>query len=411
MTITATNLLLKYPSRLSHQAIRCLAVAKLVGVNIETKISEESSLLTLHGPPVKFVGPTAICTYITNIKGDISLLDNTKLIQWTDFADSEVRCYQPGSFQMRRSLEYLEKVLQCSQFLRGDELTACDLLVGSTVLSLVSGVHDLPFLASWLSKVQKEVQVLTNHQLTPCPKNVQTSKSKKTSNKSKNSVKLPVSPSPRKLRLLCIHGYRQSGKTFKEKLGSFRKLVSKQAELEFMTAPHLVPGEEEADQFGWWFSQDNCTFDAHESATCDRGFSESLAAVEKVASTAEQPFDGLFCFSQGAAFGAHICMLQQTGRLGFNFRFCILVAGFMSRSLQHKIQFEDMSKSQKIEIPTLHVFGDTDKVIESDMSEELVEYFSNSKVVRHTGGHYVPATGDNKKCFTDFLTEMQNIIC
>ena len=28
----------------------------------------------------------------------------------------------------------------------------------------------------------------------------------------------------RKLRLLCIHGYRQSAKTFREKLGSFRFL-------------------------------------------------------------------------------------------------------------------------------------------------------------------------------------------
>ena len=30
----------------------------------------------------------------------------------------------------------------------------------------------------------------------------------------------------RKLRLLCIHGYRQSAKTSREKLGSFRSLVS-----------------------------------------------------------------------------------------------------------------------------------------------------------------------------------------
>ena len=30
----------------------------------------------------------------------------------------------------------------------------------------------------------------------------------------------------RKLRLLCIHGYRQSAKTSREKLGSFRSLES-----------------------------------------------------------------------------------------------------------------------------------------------------------------------------------------
>ena len=33
----------------------------------------------------------------------------------------------------------------------------------------------------------------------------------------------------RKLRLLCIHGYRQSAKTSREKLGSFRSLTDDEA--------------------------------------------------------------------------------------------------------------------------------------------------------------------------------------
>ena len=52
----------------------------------------------------------------------------------------------------------------------------------------------------------------------------------------------------RKLRLLCIHGYRQSAKTAREKLGSFRKLVGKVADLDFITAPHLVPSDKEEEQ-------------------------------------------------------------------------------------------------------------------------------------------------------------------
>ena len=54
----------------------------------------------------------------------------------------------------------------------------------------------------------------------------------------------------RKLRLLCIHGYRQSAKTSREKLGSFRKLVGKVAELEFITAPHLIPSDNPEEQVG-----------------------------------------------------------------------------------------------------------------------------------------------------------------
>ena len=41
------------------------------------------------------------------------------------------------------------------------------------------------------------------------------------------------------------------------------------------------------------------------------------------------------------------------------FNFAIFVAGFKSRSAPH-----DALYSQKVTIPTLHVFGETDRVIE-----------------------------------------------
>jgi len=40
------------------------------------------------------------------------------------------------------------------------------------------------------------------------------------------------------------------------------------------------------------------------------------------------------------------------------FKFAILVAGFKSRSTSHGVYY-----STQIKFPTLHVFGDTDKVI------------------------------------------------
>lgn len=44
-----------------------------------------------------------------------------------------------------------------------------------------------------------------------------------------------------KLKILCLHGYRQNATAFKSKLGSFRKLSSKYAELTFLEAPHQAP--------------------------------------------------------------------------------------------------------------------------------------------------------------------------
>ena len=49
---------------------------------------------------------------------------------------------------------------------------------------------------------------------------------------------------------MCIHGYRQNEKMFREKTGAFRKIVGKHADLVFITAPHAVPpmNEEETNQ-------------------------------------------------------------------------------------------------------------------------------------------------------------------
>lgn len=46
--------------------------------------------------------------------------------------------------------------------------------------------------------------------------------------------------SEEKLNILAIHGYRQSGETFRQKTGSFRKLAHKLARFTYITAPHRV---------------------------------------------------------------------------------------------------------------------------------------------------------------------------
>lgn len=42
------------------------------------------------------------------------------------------------------------------------------------------------------------------------------------------------------LRVLCVHGYRQNGGSFREKTGALRKLLKKHAELVYLSAPHCV---------------------------------------------------------------------------------------------------------------------------------------------------------------------------
>lgn len=56
-----------------------------------------------------------------------------------------------------------------------------------------------------------------------------------------NKEKEPKRP---KLKILAFHGYRQNGAVFRAKIGSFRKAVSKYAQLTFFSAPHRVVNED-----------------------------------------------------------------------------------------------------------------------------------------------------------------------
>ena len=61
-------------------------------------------------------------------------------------------------------------------------------------------------------------------------------------------------------------------------------------------------------------------------------------------------------------------------------------------------------------LPTLHVIGNDDKVIGTKMSEDLLPLFdgTNSQVLFHPGGHFVPAGSKTEKpVYMDFLERMK----
>ncbi|MED6261608.1 Ovarian cancer-associated protein 2 [Ataeniobius toweri] len=222
------------------------------------------------------------------------------------------------------------------------------------------------------------------------------------------------------LRVLCIHGYRQNGSSFREKTGALRKLLKKQLELVYITAPLTVqtaateevpnvennsvpaPGGNEEPR-GWWFSDIQArSFNAQQRCEASLGLDESISAVRE-AVKAQGPFDGVLGFSQGAAFVAMLCSLQeQKLELELDFRFSILVAGFRSACEEHQ-KFYDAP----LQIPSLHVFGLEDRVIPDSMSRDLLPSFQDPQVLIHSGGHFVPAAAAHRQTYQDFLKQFQ----
>ncbi|XP_070699946.1 esterase OVCA2 [Pempheris klunzingeri] len=224
------------------------------------------------------------------------------------------------------------------------------------------------------------------------------------------------------LRVLCIHGYRQTGASFRDKTGALRKLLKKQVELVYLSAPHCVqqasseeapdkdsapgpgpgPGGDE-DPRGWWFSDIQArSFSAQQQCEESLGLDESVTVVREAVKV-RGPFDGILGFSQGAAFVAMLCSLQeQKLEPEFSFRFAILVAGFRSACKEHQKFY-----SAPLQIPSLHVFGLEDRVIPDNMSRELLPSFQDPQLLTHPGGHFVPAASAHRQSYQDFLKSFQ----
>ncbi|CAL8282291.1 unnamed protein product [Arctogadus glacialis] len=271
--------------------------------------------------------------------------------------------------------------------------------------------------------------------------------------------------SQRPLRVLSLHGYRQDGASFREKTGALRKLLKKQVELVYMTAPHHVtrvcsaggatgggsgpvsgsggpsgPGAEGGgsggpDPRGWWFSDvEGRSFSAQQRCAESLGLEESLAAV-RAAGEELGPFDGVLGFSQGAALVAVLCALQERDPdPPLRVRFAVLVAGFRSACDGHRgfygaplgvpplgvpplgvpplgvppLGVPPLGVPPlgvpPLGVPSLHVFGLDDRVIPDAMSRELLPLFREPAVMEHPGGHFVPASSTHRRTYQDFLS-------
>ncbi|XP_054611034.1 esterase OVCA2 [Dunckerocampus dactyliophorus] len=215
------------------------------------------------------------------------------------------------------------------------------------------------------------------------------------------------------LRVLCVHGYRQCGASFRDKTGALRKLLKKQVELVYVDAPHCVVQVQENDVGsdaggdqdcrGWWFSDPQAqTFSAQQQCEESSGLEESVAVVREAVKL-QGPFDGILGFSQGAALVAMLCALQeQNAEPDFHFRFAVLVAAFCSACTQHHKFY-----SAPVQMPSLHVFGLEDRVIPDSMSRELLPCFRDPHILTHPGGHFVPAASAHRQTYQNFLEAFQ----
>lgn len=228
----------------------------------------------------------------------------------------------------------------------------------------------------------------------------------------------------RKLRILCLHGFRQNASSFKGRTASLAKKLKKIAEFVYIDAPHELPfiyqtpmsephvicassslpasppppSENCRKKFAWfvapsfdgssgvdWKVADG-PFDPLQYQHQTGGYDISLSHLKNVFSQ-EGPFDGILGFSQGAAMAAIISAQQEKLKGEMDFKFVVLCSGFAPH-------LEEMEFGL-IKCPSLHIFGNeqgNDRQIANQASKELASLYdgSCSVIIEHDSGHIIP---------------------
>ncbi|SCU82453.1 LADA_0C05402g1_1 [Lachancea dasiensis] len=217
-------------------------------------------------------------------------------------------------------------------------------------------------------------------------------------------------------KILMLHGYAQSGAIFYAKTGGFRKNLAKLGyELFYPCAPNKISGADIRDMddiastfntqagtddiYGWWLKDPN---DEYRVPQNTKDFLRDYIIENG-------PFDGIIGFSQGAGYAGYLCtdvrgLLSLSEEEQPNFKFFVSFSGFRMAPKWFQQRYED----SPITVPSLHVLGELDTVVESSRVMWLYDSCSEKSrtLLKHPGGHFVP----NGKGFVTNVTNWLQMV-
>ncbi|KAL8482474.1 hypothetical protein ACS0TY_027967 [Phlomoides rotata] len=207
----------------------------------------------------------------------------------------------------------------------------------------------------------------------------------------------------RKLRLLCLHGFRTSGEIIRKQVtGKWPESVLQKLDLVFVDAPFPCQGKSDVEgifdpPYYEWF-QFNKGFTEYEN------FDECLAYIEDCI-IKNGPIDGLLGFSQGAILSAGLAGLQANG-LAFTrvpkLKLVVIIGGAKFRNTT----VIEKAYSSPIKCPSVHFLGDQDFL--KTHGTELLDSFVDPVVIRHPKGHTIPRFDEKGlESMLSFLERMQ----
>lgn len=210
----------------------------------------------------------------------------------------------------------------------------------------------------------------------------------------------------KKLRILCLHGFRTSGEILKKLVLRWPETVIQKLDLVFLDGQ--FPAQGKSDVEGIFDPPYYEWFQANEDFTEYSNFEECLAYIEDYM-VKNGPFDGFLGFSQGAILAAALPGMQAQGvALGRvnKIKFLILISG--AKFGEKKFGMPKLASnafSSPIDCPSLHFIGETDYLRVESMA--LLGAFVHPVVIHHPKGHTVPRLGDeNLETMLSFIEKI-----
>ena len=252
-----------------------------------------------------------------------------------------------------------------------------------------------------------------------------------------------------RLRLLCLHGFRQSGASLAGRLASLRVRLAPEVDFLFVDAAHPLPppaslrgSASSCDTGGdvapsppprprraWLGSAADAAWGAAAAAAAAAGeppptppplpapmagggsaerpfaeqcvgWAESMAALV-AALRFHAPIHGMLGLSQGAAVAAAAAAeLQRSGdALGVALpRLVLLAGGFVPPPPAGSA----LQADAPLRLRSLHVFGG-DSYVSAAASEALAACFAAPTTLRHAAGHLLPSGAADAARYADFL--------
>ena len=96
--------------------------------------------------------------------------------------------------------------------------------------------------------------------------------------------------------------------------------------------------------------------------------------------------------------------LPQFSYDAIKFKFVIITATYVGVEAYIQSLYNPI---RKINMPSLHIVGKTDKLVDYEKSLEFANlHFNEPDVFLHEQGHFIPNNTDSKSAYLNFITKM-----